>query len=183
MLATSPRMNESPRSTDTGRRVYADLLKARDQGRKRVYVLASHQHFYMENVYDSQYLRGHGGVLPGWVVGTAGAQRYQLPTPSPPVALTNVYGSLLARVSPNGEIVLIDECLTPDSSRFWPTDSYRPGASPPSFDKQFVRDWLETQPWDKTPPPPRLPESVLAGTASRYVEAYERITGKKFGAA
>jgi hypothetical protein len=97
-------MNESPRSTETGRRVYADLLKARDQGRKRVYVLASHQHFYMENVYDSQYLREHGGVLPGWVVGTAGAQRYQLPTPSPPVALTNVYGSLLGKVSPNGEI-------------------------------------------------------------------------------
>ncbi len=83
----------------------------------------------------------------------------------------------------NGEIVLIDECLTPDSSRFWPADSYRPGSSPPSFDKQFVRDWLETQPWDKTPPPPRLPESVLTGTASRYVEAYERITGQKFSAA
>ena len=83
----------------------------------------------------------------------------------------------------NGDIVLIDECLTPDSSRFWPADSYRPGSSPPSFDKQFVRDWLETQPWNKTPPPPRLPESVLAGTASRYVEAYERITGLKFRAA
>ena len=82
----------------------------------------------------------------------------------------------------NGEIVLIDECLTPDSSRFWPADSYRPGSSPPSFDKQFVRDWLETQPWDKTPPPPRLPDSVLAGTASRYIEAFERITGRKFSA-
>jgi phosphoribosylaminoimidazole-succinocarboxamide synthase len=83
----------------------------------------------------------------------------------------------------NGEILLIDECLTPDSSRFWPADSYRPGSSPPSFDKQFVRDWLETQPWDKTPPPPRLPEAVLVGTASRYIEAYERITGQKFEAA
>ncbi len=83
----------------------------------------------------------------------------------------------------NGEIVLIDECLTPDSSRFWPADSYRPGSSPPSFDKQFVRDWLETQPWDKTPPPPHLPESVLAGTALRYIEAFERITGRKFSAA
>ena len=69
-------MNESPRSTETGRRVYASLLKARDSGRKRVYVLASHQHFYMADVYDSQYLREHGGVLPGWVIGTAGAQRY-----------------------------------------------------------------------------------------------------------
>ena len=97
-------MNESPRSTETGRRVYAALLKARDAGRKRVYVLASHQHFYMENAYDSQYLRERGGVLPGWVVGTAGAQRYRLPTPSPAVAMTNVYGSLLAKVAPDGEI-------------------------------------------------------------------------------
>lgn len=80
----------------------------------------------------------------------------------------------------DGTIILIDECLTPDSSRFWPADSYKPGVSPPSFDKQFVRDWLETQPWDKTPPAPRLPEAVLAGTAARYVEAYERITGSKF---
>ncbi len=97
-------MNESPKSTETGRRVYASLLKARDSGRKRVYVLASHQHFYMENVYDSQYLREHGGVLPGWVIGTAGAQRYPLPVPSPPVAMTNVYGALLATVAPDGEI-------------------------------------------------------------------------------
>ncbi len=97
-------MNESPRSTETGRRVYADLLRARDNGRKRVYVLASHQHFFMADVYDSQYLREHGGVLPGWVVGTAGAQRYNLPKPSPPVAMTNIYGSLLATVKPGGEI-------------------------------------------------------------------------------
>jgi hypothetical protein len=97
-------MNESPKSTKTGRRVYGDLLSARDTGRKRVYVLASHQHLYMEDAYDSQYWRGHGGVLPGWVVGTAGAQRYALPKPSPPVAMTNVYGSLLARVAPGGEI-------------------------------------------------------------------------------
>lgn len=97
-------MNESPRSTETGRRVYALLLNARDAGRKRVYVLASHQHFYMADVYDSQYWREHGGVLPGWVVGTAGAQRYVLPTPSPPIAMTNVYGSLLGTVKPGGEI-------------------------------------------------------------------------------
>ncbi len=97
-------MNESPKSTETRRRVYADLIKARTDSRKRVYVLASHQHFYMENVYDSQYLREHGGVLPGWVVGTAGAQRYALPTPSPSVAMTNVYGSLLATVSRDGQI-------------------------------------------------------------------------------
>ncbi len=80
----------------------------------------------------------------------------------------------------NGSIILIDECLTPDSSRFWPADSYKPGINPPSFDKQFVRDWLEAQPWDKTPPAPRLPEAVIAGTAARYIEAYERITGNKF---
>jgi hypothetical protein len=85
--------------------VYADLLRARDSGRKRVYVLSSHQHFFMADVYGSQYLREHGGVLPGWVVGTAGAQRYNLPNPSPPVAMTNVYGSLLATVKPGGEIV------------------------------------------------------------------------------
>jgi hypothetical protein len=112
-------MNESPKSTDTGRRVYADLLKARDSGRKRVYVLASHQHFFMEDVYNSQYLRERGGVLPGWVVGTAGAQRYALPVPSPPVAMTNVYGALLARVAPDGEIAFefqrVDERDVPDA--------------------------------------------------------------------
>jgi hypothetical protein len=97
-------MNESPTSTETGRRVYADLLKARDGGHKRVYVLASHQHFFMANAYDSPYWRDHGGVLPGWIAGTAGAQRYALPTPSPKVAMTNVYGSLLGKIAPNGEV-------------------------------------------------------------------------------
>lgn len=66
--------------------------------------------------------------------------------------------------------------LTPDSSRFWPADRYRVGESPPSFDKQFVRDWLETQDWDKRPPGPRLPEAVVSGTAARYAEALERLT-------
>ncbi len=70
--------------------------------------------------------------------------------------------------------------LTPDSSRFWPADSYAPGSSPPSFDKQFVRDWLETQPWDKTPPGPELPDAVRDGTAARYREAYERLAGRTF---
>jgi hypothetical protein len=97
-------MNESPTGTETGRRIYADLLTARNDGRKRVYVLASHQHFYMEDAYDTQYWKNHGGVLPGWVVGTAGAVRYALPTPSPKRAMTNVYGSLLAKVRPGGEI-------------------------------------------------------------------------------
>jgi len=78
----------------------------------------------------------------------------------------------------DGQVVLADEVLTPDSSRYWPADGYRPGGSPPSFDKQFVRDWLAAQPWDRTPPGPRLPAEVIAGTAARYREAYERIAGR-----
>jgi phosphoribosylaminoimidazole-succinocarboxamide synthase len=76
------------------------------------------------------------------------------------------------------ELILIDEVLTPDSSRFWPADQYVPGRDQPSFDKQFVRNWLESQPWDKTPPAPELPEDVVEGTRQRYAEAYERLTGK-----
>jgi phosphoribosylaminoimidazole-succinocarboxamide synthase len=81
---------------------------------------------------------------------------------------------------PDGTIVLMDEILTPDSSRFWPADQFKPGGAQPSFDKQFLRDWLETQPWGKTPPGPRLPPQVVDGTAKRYYEAYERITGQPF---
>ena len=80
----------------------------------------------------------------------------------------------------DGELILCDEVLTPDSSRFWPVDAYRPGGSPPSFDKQPVRDYLETLDWDKKPPPPPLPADVVSATSSRYVEAYERITGHSF---
>ena len=76
----------------------------------------------------------------------------------------------------SGALVLIDEALTPDSSRFWPADAYRPGHSPPSFDKQFVRDHLEAEGWDKRPPAPRLPEPVIAATAGKYAEAQERLT-------
>jgi phosphoribosylaminoimidazole-succinocarboxamide synthase len=79
----------------------------------------------------------------------------------------------------DGELLLIDECLTPDSSRFWPKDQYVVGQSPPSFDKQFVRDYLETLDWDKTPPPPSLPGDVIARTAAKYVEAFERLSGEK----
>ncbi|HSQ03652.1 MAG TPA: phosphoribosylaminoimidazolesuccinocarboxamide synthase, partial [Burkholderiales bacterium] len=75
-----------------------------------------------------------------------------------------------------GHLVLIDEALTPDSSRFWPAAEYRTGISPPSFDKQFVRDWLETQPWNKKPPAPRLPADVLAKTAEKYREALRLLT-------
>jgi len=83
---------------------------------------------------------------------------------------------------PNGEVILIDEVLTPDSSRFWPKDQYRAGSNPPSFDKQFVRDWLETTGWDKNSPPPALPPEVVAKTREKYLEAYERLTGKKLPA-
>lgn len=77
---------------------------------------------------------------------------------------------------PDGEVILIDEVLTPDSSRYWPADTYRPGSSPPSFDKQYLRDWLETTGWDKASPPPPLPPEVVAATAARYREALDRLT-------
>jgi len=77
----------------------------------------------------------------------------------------------------NGDLLLIDECLTPDSSRFWPKDQYAVGQSPPSFDKQFVRDYLETLDWDKTPPAPRLPKDVIEKTSAKYLEAFRRLTG------
>jgi phosphoribosylaminoimidazole-succinocarboxamide synthase len=80
----------------------------------------------------------------------------------------------------DGELILIDEVMTPDSSRFWQADDYRPGRLQASYDKQFVRDWLETQPWPKTEPGPALPPDVVAGTRERYVAAYERITRASF---
>lgn len=80
----------------------------------------------------------------------------------------------------DGQIILIDEVLTPDSSRFWPADQYAPGGSPFSFDKQFVRDWLETTSWDKNSPPPMLPEDVVQRTRDKYIEAFERISGRTF---
>jgi phosphoribosylaminoimidazole-succinocarboxamide synthase len=78
----------------------------------------------------------------------------------------------------DGEIVWIDEVLTPDSSRFWPADRYKVGSNPPSYDKQFVRDWLETTDWDKTPPAPELPADVVAKTREKYLEAYRELTGE-----
>jgi phosphoribosylaminoimidazole-succinocarboxamide synthase len=80
----------------------------------------------------------------------------------------------------DGELILVDEVLTPDSSRFWDAAAYAPGGPQASFDKQFVRDWLERQPWDKTAPGPELPPDVVGGTRARYVEAFERITGGSF---
>jgi phosphoribosylaminoimidazole-succinocarboxamide synthase len=103
------------------------------------------------------------------------------------VAATETTGILVADtkfefgIEPaSGELLLIDEVLTPDSSRFWDASAYEPGRPQASFDKQFVRDWLETQPWDKTAPGPALPADVVEGTRGRYVTAYERITGASF---
>ncbi len=79
----------------------------------------------------------------------------------------------------DGELALCDEVLTPDSSRFWPADDCAPGTNPPSFDKQPLRDWLETQSWDKQPPPPALPAEIVTETSTRYVAAYERICGRR----
>ncbi|MCX5709612.1 MAG: phosphoribosylaminoimidazolesuccinocarboxamide synthase [Candidatus Omnitrophica bacterium] len=79
----------------------------------------------------------------------------------------------------NNEVILIDEVLTPDSSRFWPVDHYTPGKPQPSFDKQFVRDYLETLDWDKTPPGPKLPADIIERTSEKYLDAYKKITGKE----
>ncbi len=79
----------------------------------------------------------------------------------------------------DGDLILIDEVLTPDSSRFWPADQYKPGQGQPSFDKQFVRDYLETLTWDKNPPAPELPGDIVAKTQAKYLEAYEQLTGRK----
>jgi len=97
-------MSESAQGVKSGREVYATLLNAHTQGHKHVYILASHSHFFMEGIYDTPYLQNHGGVLPGWIVGTAGAVRYRLPPNASPGAKTDVYGYLLATVSPDGPI-------------------------------------------------------------------------------
>ena len=80
----------------------------------------------------------------------------------------------------SGEIILIDEALTPDSSRFWDEKSYATGISPPSFDKQYIRDWLETTAWDKNSPPPAMPQATIVQTRLRYLEAFKILTGKDF---
>ena len=85
-------------------------------------------------------------------------------------------------LAPDGELILIDEALTPDSSRFWPADTYAVGTSPPSFDKQYVRDYLETLDWNKKAPAPKLPADVIEKTSQKYREALERIAGIKLGA-
>jgi hypothetical protein len=97
-------MNESPQGEESGKQVYLHLLKLQNDFHKKVYVLASHSHYYMEDIFNTQYWRSNGGVLPGWIVGTAGAHRYALPEPnSARVAKTNIYGYLLATVNPAGQ--------------------------------------------------------------------------------
>jgi phosphoribosylaminoimidazole-succinocarboxamide synthase len=83
-------------------------------------------------------------------------------------------------INADGELILGDEALTPDSSRYWPVEGYEPGHGQPSFDKQFVRDWASSTGWDKNPPAPEVPEDVVAGTRAKYIEAYELITGEAF---
>jgi hypothetical protein len=105
-LSKGHSMNESAAGTESGRQVYLDLLKAQNDAHKRVYILASHSHYFMEGTFNTDYWRAHGGVLPGWIIGTAGAQRYALPegATSASKAETNVYGFLLASAKPDGEI-------------------------------------------------------------------------------
>ena len=127
-ISASHSMNESAAGTDSGRRVYADLLRAQNESHKYVYVLQSHSHYYMANIFNTPYWKAHGGILPGWIIGTAGAVRYALPEKSSDAsaAMTKIYGYLLASVSANGEIRFefekIDESDIPVTvvSRFTP---------------------------------------------------------------
>ena len=124
-------MNESPTGTESGRRVYADLLRAQNDAHKHVYVLASHSHYFMDGIFNTEYWKEHGGVLPGWIVGTAGAVRYPLPpgTANAHGALQNIYGSLLGIVQPDGEITFEFEQLQ---------ESDVPNAVTARYGKEFV---------------------------------------------
>jgi hypothetical protein len=105
-ISANHSMNESPTGIESGRRVYADLLRAQNEAHKRVYVLASHSHYFMDGIFNTDYWKQHGGVLPGWIVGTGGARRVVLPPDykDARIALPNAYGSLLGTVQPNGEV-------------------------------------------------------------------------------
>ncbi len=113
------------------------------------------------------------------------ARGYSLAIYARAARLARAHGILIADTKfefgiAGGEVLLIDEVLTPDSSRFWPADTYEAGSPQASFDKQFVRDWLDAQGWNHAPPPPHLPPDIVDATAGRYVEAYERVTGRPF---
>ena len=137
-LGANHAMDDFPAGTESGQRVYADLLKFQGRSHKRVYVLASHSHFYMEGIFNTPYWRSHGGVLPGWIVGTAGAVRYPLPPDhrAAGAAQTNVYGYLLASVAPSGEIRF-------DFKRFAEND-LKAAAPAGLYDADFIH-WCFTQ--------------------------------------
>jgi hypothetical protein len=130
-------MEDSPTGMETGRRVYLDLLRAQDQAQKRVYVLQGHKHVYMAGVFHTDYWRTHGGMLPGWVIGTAGATRYALPADAglASTALTNVYGYLLADVHPDGRIDFVFHRIT---------ESDIPAAVRARYTPEFVH-WCEVE--------------------------------------
>lgn len=130
-------MNESPAGTESGRRVYGDLLQAQNDAHKRVYILASHSHYYMDGIFNTAYWRGHGGELPGWIVGTAGAQLYTLPANSSDAhgVVPNTYGSVVATVQPNGEIDFEFEKIA---------EADIPAAVKARYGKEFV-DWCFSQ--------------------------------------
>jgi hypothetical protein len=121
-------MNQSAAGTETGRRVYIDLLNAQKVAHKRVYILSSHSHYYMDGIFNTEYWRTHGGVLPGWIIGTAGAVRYALPPESKQAraAETNVYGYLLAQVHPSGEIQFTFKRLRESDVPAAIVDRYKP---------------------------------------------------------
>ena len=121
-------MNQSAAGTETGRRVYIDLLNAQKSAHKRVYILSSHSHYFMDGIFNTEYWRAHGGVLPGWIVGTAGAVRYALPPESKQAraAETNVYGYLLAQVHPSGEIQFTFKRLRESDVPAAIVDRYKP---------------------------------------------------------
>ena len=121
-------MNQSAAGTETGRRVYLDLLNAQKVAHKRVYILSSHSHYFMDGIFNTEYWRTHGGVLPGWIIGTAGAVRYALPPESKQAraAEANVYGYLLAQVHPSGEIQFTFKRLRESDVPAAAVDRYKP---------------------------------------------------------
>ncbi len=121
-------MNESAQGTESGHAVYGALLRARDEGHKNVYVLASHSHFYMDGTYNTEYWRSHGGVLPGWIVGTAGAVRYALPSGAKDAraAETNVYGYLLGRVAGDGTVSFEFRRVNESDAPAWVREKFTP---------------------------------------------------------
>ena len=127
-ISSGHSMNESAQGTESGRRAYADLLKVQNDAHKHVYVLASHSHFYMANIFNTDYWRSHGGVLPGWIVGTAGAVRYPLPPnyKDADAAETNVYGYLLGTVQSDGQIQFTFQKLAPSNVPATVTQRFTP---------------------------------------------------------